>query len=215
MPTPQVDDLMKELNGESDAPPEGKWVGEAPTPAPTRDEELTVGAAKAPPSITRQMDAQFATNQGGHGYKVNLKGEYLAESSTGKGKIRKEFEISVNLPKLDAALSIIKNRLLKPAMKKKYPDFIVERTVYVVDATPLSPATPKSNNLAYMDFDQLKTYAAQVRAPIDPAAYFDVIHLRDAIIDWTQTPDGFKDREAVRQAARAEEREIAALNPGL
>jgi hypothetical protein len=209
------DKLLAELNGGSPMPP---MIDEAPTAAPSRENELTV-PAPSKPSPVAAADAVHATRAGGKGYRVRVKGEYYALGAEGRGKVKRPYTAEFNLASLDKALSIIKNKLLTLALKKAHPDFAADRTCFIVDATPLSPATPKSNNLAYMDRGQLEEYvrASAPRIPIDPSPenYPDVTHLREAIIDYIQTPDGFAEREKERQEKRAEDRELAALNPGL
>jgi len=204
-----VDPLLAELNG--DLPPLAP--GEtAPVPAPSRDEQLTV--ARAPiPSQTKAADAVHATKAGGKGWRVVVKGEYLALAVDGRGKVKRDYEAEFVLPNLDAALSIIKNKLLDSALRKKYPDFVAARTNKIVDARPLSPETPASRNLQYMNRAQLEAHVQEIRAPISIQDYPDVTDLRDAVIDYTQTPKGFAEREALRQKDRAEDRELRALNP--
>lgn len=204
-------DLMKELNG--DMPP---MIDPPPAPAPNRDTELTIGP-KREPSKVAQADAIHSTRNGGKGYRVTVVGEYLAQDPAGRGKIKKPYEVAFNLVQLEGALSVIKNRMLDAALKKKHPDFVTVRTNKIKDATPLSPDTPESQNIAFMNRGQLTKYvlSAQPPVPVDPAAYPDVTHLRDAIIDYIQTPDGFKTREAARQVQRQLDRELAELNPDL
>src|SRR3972149_4892173 len=142
-----VDPLLAELNG--DLPPLAP--GEtAPVPAPSRDEQLTVARAPIPPP-TKAADAVHATKAGGKGWRVVVKGEYLALAAGGRGKVKRDYEAEVVLPNLDAALPILKNKLLDSALRKKYPDFVAARTNKIVDARPLSPETPASRTLQYMN----------------------------------------------------------------
>ena len=223
---PSADDLMAELNG-APAPKTAKTAKPDPDAmppmidkgfvgAPKREDELTV-PEPARRSAVQRADAVHATSAGGQGYRVRVKGEYLAAAPGGKGKIKMPYELEVNVAKLEGCLSVIKNKLIKPALRAKFPDFAAERTCAIVETTPLNAQTPKSRNLAYMDRADLEDYiaSAEPAIPIDPREYHDVTHLRDAIIDYTQTPSGFAEREAERQAKRAEDREVADLNPGL
>lgn len=209
-------DIIAALNGEGDALPPA--VDPLPPEPASRESQLTVPEPPKPTAI-QAADAQHATKVGGKGYRVRTKGEYFAPGPDGKGKIKKPYTAEFTLPQLTGALSVIKNKLLAPTLRKKYPDFAADRTCYIIDAVPLNPATPKSNNLAYMDREQLEEYVRQSQPPIpldpSPANYPLVEHLREAIIDYIQTPDGFKDREAARQQKRAELRELAELNPGV
>lgn len=208
--------IIDELNGDVRDPLPPVAPGDSPLEhdAP-RESQLTVRPVAAPAGV-KGLDAVHSKKAGGLGYRVGVKGDYVAESPTGRGKITKPFEIEVNLPALDGALSVIKNHLLDKALKKKYPDALKARGAgRIVYAYPLSDALPETRNLQYMDRNALAVYVAQVRAPIDVAAYPDVVDLRDAIIDWTQTPNGFEAREAAKMSKQAISRDVAALNPDL
>lgn len=207
-----ADDLLAQLNS---APPKTEMppmVDAAPPPGLSREEELsaTLPAAASPVAAA---DAVHSTRSGGAGYRVVVKGEYRAHIPGDKAKMAKPYEAAFNLPELKGALSVIKNKLLDNYLKKKYPDFASVRTQEIVDATPLDPRTPAPDSLLYMNFDALKTYARQARAPLNPSQYHDVAHLRAALIDWKQTPKGFEKREAQRQAERKEDAALAAMNP--
>ena len=205
-------DLMDELNS-GEMPP---FVDPAPVPAPSCDEALTV-PPPAKPTAIRAADVVHATRAGGKGWRVFVKGEYRALAPNGgKGKISKEYATEeFGLPNLDAALSVIMNKLLDARLRRKYPDFCSTRTCKIVDAQPMSPETPASNNIQYMTRAQLVDHIGTIRAPIDPAAYLDVVTLRDAVIDFTLNPKGFEAREATRQQDRKENAELAALNPDI
>ena len=153
---------------------------------------------------------------------MRLVGEYYAVNPAGKGKIKKPYDITVNVPKLEGCHSLIKNKLLKAALTRKYPDFSAPRGAGRIEsAIPLNAATPKSQNLAYMDRHSLEVHVqgSHPRIPIDLTAYADgpegTIALREAVIDYVQNPEGFAEREAERQANRAEAAALAALNPEL
>lgn len=205
------DELLKELNGELPPLAPGESV---PDPVDSRDVLLTVHK-KSVPSAVQKANAVHATKVGGKGYKVLVRGEYYANDPDRRGKIKKEYEAEFALPNLDKALSTIKGKLLDKFLKTRHPDFVASRTAFIVDARPLSPETPASNNIQYMPREQLEAHIAEIRAPINAQEYPDVTHLREAIIDYTLTPKGFAKREAVRQKDRAEDRELQALNPGV
>ena len=215
MPETQVksaeDALLDQLNGEM--PP---LVDAAPAPAEDRTTSLTVGRAVAPTPV-QAAEAAHSTKAGGKGWKVSVIGEYFAASPTGKGKISKTYAVDFVLPHLydGAALSVIKNKMLDDKLRKKHSDFMVVRTYRIDAAVPMSPETPLSNNIQFMNRDQLRAHIAHIRAPIDPATYAEDADLRDALIDYVQTPDGFAKREAERIKKRAVDAELAALNPDI
>ena len=207
-----ADDLLAEL--QTPMPPMAP--GEtAPTHDLPRAALLTVAPPQRPTAIAK-ADSLHSTAVGGQGFRVKLRGEYMALRADGKGVVAKPFELEVNLPRLEGALSAIKNNLLKPLLKRKYPDFARPRGVgKIVDTQPLSPDTPRSRDLQYMDAAGLIEHIQAIKAPIDPKAYPDVTDLRDAIIDYVLTPSGFEAREAERQRKRLEAAEFHAMNPGL
>jgi len=169
-------------------------------------------------SATRRMDAKHATVSGGKGYSVVVKGVYLAPSPADpRKKVAKPYEIEVNVPKLEGALSLIKNHLLRPAVLRKHPEAGYIQTHEIVSQRPLSPATPETRNLQYMNHDALSAYVKDNAVPIDLATpgYDDVVVLRESIIDYTLNPRGFEKREAERKTKREEVAALMALNPQL
>jgi hypothetical protein len=229
-----LEDALAALNG--DAPGMPPRVDPAPLAAPARDSELTVKPA-APLSPLQAADAKHSLAAGGPGYRIDIKGEYYANNPDGRGKIKKNYELSFNVGRAEGAPSIIKNKLLPVALKKKYPDAVRHRTFHVLRVVPRSPSTAKSNNLAYMDREQLEQYVAFANVPVDLSTYAKTdegtMHLREAVIDFVQNPDPVKldekgrntvspgdigtflFREKARQAKREGDRELRELNPDL
>lgn len=234
------DDLLAQLNGKPAADGMPAFVkGEGLTPAPSRDSELEVHAAPKLSAVAA-ADAQHSTAAGGSGYRVRVHGEYFALNADGKGKIKKAYaNLTFNVTRAEGCLSVIKNKMLKAALRKLDPNFTADRTCFIDSVTPLSAATPKSRNLAYMDRAGLDAYVLESspRIPIDVAAYpvddEGTAALRESIIDYVQNPDPvrpdekgvntvspgdpgtFLFRERERRAHLAEDRELALLNPGL
>jgi hypothetical protein len=235
------EELLRDLNGggHSDMPP---FIDEAGAPAPDRDSQLLVSPHSAPARPMHQADAVHATVAGGSGYRVKVNGEYYAQdpSAAGtRGKVRKPYTAEFNVPRLEGCLSLIKNKLLRVALRKLHSDYVADRTCYIVEARPLDPATPKSQNLAYMDRGQLESFvrAARPAVPVDLATFTPddagTSALRASLIDYVQNPDPVKlddkgrntvapgdpgtflARERERQEQRVENAEIARLNPDL
>jgi len=235
---PDDNDLLAQLNGQAPAPDANAlppFVDGAGAPAPTRDAELTV-LPPARPNPIAAADSVHATVAGGAGYAVKVAGTYYANNPDGKGKIKKPFEHEFNVPRLDACLSLIKNKLLKAALKKIDPAFAADRECRIVGYRPLG-ASPKSSNLAYMNREDLEAFAQEQRIPLDLASFSKdaagVSELRESIIDFVQNPDPvrkddkgrntvrpgdpgtFLFREKERQEKRVEAAELRRLNPGL
>lgn len=207
------DPLLDELNGGVGFPPLAP--GESPVPLPqSRDEALTAKPPAAPNPVAA-ADAEFSTAAGGKGYCVTVTGEYVCHTGEGKNRARKAFKEDFNLPRLEAALSVIKNKLIKKRMARKYEGFIRVRTCSILETRPLSPGMPPINKIEHMNKEQLAEHIKHIRAPIDPAEYTDVMHLRDAVVDFILTPVEFSKRESARQAERQGDVELAQLNKPL
>lgn len=214
--TESTDDLMAVLNGDANMPPR---VDPAPAASPARADELRVNVAPAPLPPTLAADARHSLKAGGRGYAVKVRGLYFANNPNGKGKVKLPYEVSINVAQLDGAKSTIKNKLLLPALKRKYADAVRHRTFHVVSAKALTPDTPAPDSLDYLERPALEQYARQVKVPIDLSAYSPsdagTTGLREALIDHRQNPKGFSEREAERAKKRREDAELAALNPDL
>lgn len=234
-------DLLAQLNGQApkndpDALP-GFVGGETLDKGPSQEEQLEVHDAPAPSPIAA-ADAVHATVAGGKGYEVTVAGTYFAQDPTNpKGKTKKPYKISFNVPRLEGCRSLIKNHLLGPALRKLHPDFITDRTIEIVGQRPLGPDTAKSRNLGYMNREELEGHVKSHRVPVvlNTFAKNDrgTTQLRESIIDYVQNPDPvrrdkqgnnlvrpgdkgtFLARERERQQKRIEAMELAALNPGV
>ncbi len=148
------------------------------------------------------------------GYRVTVRGDYyyLAE---GNRKLLKQYEVEMNVPDVDLALSVIKNKLLEPALRRKYPDFMARRTFYVIDSKPLCEGMPKPKNVRVMNRAQLSNHIEVIQAPIVVDAYADIQDLRKVLQEFINSPELFKNREGTRMMELKENRELAALNPEL
>ena len=193
-----------------------------PLPPRNDGDPLQVGP-KTPPTPRQKME-KFSTRAGGKGFNVKVTGEYYrASKEDPKKKIKKTYETTFVLPNLDAPLSIIRNKLINQRLKKLDPIAGRFRTINIVSATPLSPSTPESRNLAYMSREKLLEYAAEVQVPIDveDLVFEDTVFLRETIIDFAQnagTEVGlkkFKDKMQKRIQDRAEADELMKMNPDL
>lgn len=176
-------------------------------------DQLEVGAPSQDPLVP-SLDAQHAIESGGAGYEVKVRGSYFGRSKEGNHvKIKKEYAVTVNLPSLDKAMSVLKNDLIDAAVLNEYPDCASVRTINIDSALPRSPLTPKSSNLQFMDHGQLSGFAKVRAVPIDLADYGDAVNLRDALIDFVQNPDGFAKRESEKLVKRKKDAVLRGLNP--
>lgn len=214
--TETTEDLLAIVNGDPAMPPR---VDPAPASAPSRADELRINAPAAPVSPILAADQRHSTKAGGKGYAVKVRGLYFANNPNGKGKVKLPYEIQINVAQLDGAKSTIKNKLLLPALKRKYPDAVRHRTLHIVSAKALNAETPAVDSLDYLERPALEAYARGSKVPIDLSAYAvsdsGTTALREALVDHRQNPKGFAEREAARAAKRREDSELAALNPDL
>lgn len=212
--TEEIDDAVAALIG-GDMPPR---VDPAPAPSPSRADELRL-TTPAPLPPVAAADARHSLRAGGKGYRVKVRGLYFAPNPEGKGKVKKPYELEINVASLDGAKSTIKNKLLLPALKRDHPEAVRHRTFHIVSATPLTADTPAPDSLDYLTRVQLEGYARSSRVPIDltnyPATDSGTTAMREALIDHRQNPKGFAEREAARAAVQKENAELAALNPDL
>lgn len=208
-----TDELLKELQGDTTTQitsPDGETAGDA-----SQRDPLDVAPQADTRSATTKADAKHAIKAGGKGYEVVVAGEYYTHSSDSTKKIVKPYELSFNLPSLEGALSVIVGKLLVPKLQKFDAQALTYRTHEIIRATPLTPDTPPTTSLQFMDQDRLERYIADNAVPINPEDYSDVVHLRESVIDHQLNPNGFEKREAIRQADRAKTRELLAMNPDL
>ena len=213
----EKDDLLSELNGEAATPEEAKELAAAEEAA--KADPLKVLPAKKKSAAKRLEEA--AKKKEGlkpdtplKGYAVTVRGLYTVPATDSPGKkLKKEYEIVANVAELDGALSRIKNKLLDKMLRMKYPGYVTFLTHEITDVRALGADTPPADNVAYMNFEDLKAHIRRERAPINPSDYEgDIVGLRSAVVDFTLNPKGFEAREEKRLADRKETRELEALN---
>lgn len=208
---PKSDDILAELRGTG----AGVTLIDPLDNSELHRDPLETAIVVKTAAITKS-DAVHSTKAGGKGYAVTVKGEYYAPSVDQPGKkVKKPYQVVVNVPSLDSALSVIRRSLLTPAIMKLDPACAGPRTYEIVSAKPLSAETPESTNIQFMPRAALEAHIALIKAPIVPSGYPDVTVLRAAVTDFTLNPVGFEKREAEKQASRAEAQALADLNPGL
>jgi hypothetical protein len=146
-------------------------------------------------------------------FKVKVQGQYIARSGVmNNERIVKDYEIEGNIPTMTAALSIVKNKLLAPALAAKYADYIAYRTYHIVEVTPLteqSKAEFSKKEVAYMSREAIVQHVKENRIGACEAEVTVGVDERNKPIKKTVTypmldvryyPDLFKLREAVASA---------------
>lgn len=127
------------------------------------------------------------------GFEITVIGEYYTLSETvGKKKLL-PYTLKVNLPSMDSALSVIRNKLLPKLLKAKYPGYIAYRTHQIIDVKNLdSPGHVPGLTPREMNHEQLIEYVASKELPVNIEAFPELDNLRKAV-DLAETrPDEFK-----------------------
>jgi hypothetical protein len=152
-------------------------------------------------------------------FRVKVTGEYIARSPVSeKEKIKRVYEIEGNIPTANGALSIVKNKLLVPALTKKYPDYVSYLTHHIVELIPLdekSAAEMSQAEVSYMDRDRLLRYIKENALGVDARYYPDLFKLREAVKLAKEDPKGYAAQFALREPDLRLDLEMAACNPQL
>ena len=153
------------------------------------------------------------------GFKVKVVGEYYARSqAVGKEKIIKNYEFEANIPSLTAVLSVVKNKLLAPVLKKLHEDYVMYRTYHIIQITPLDEKSKIQMNkmeVAYMDRNSLVIYITDNALPVESRFYPDLFKLRVAVQEAKIDPASYLKKLELRRADLEMDLEIDKLNPGL
>jgi len=210
----EADDLLAELNGVAATPKEGEELAAASASA--KIDPLVV-RAPTKETATQKARARAEATVGDNrlkGYAVTVEGMFSTASADTPGrKVKRPYVLTCNLPSLEGALSVIKNKLLDKMLTLKYPGYVTYLTHEIVDVKPLSANEPPSDNVAYMTEEQLISYVKSHKVPVDLPTYAgDVKNLRAAVVDFILNPKDFTVREEKRVASVKEDRALEELN---
>lgn len=169
-------------------------------------------------------------------FRVKVQGTYVARSGVmEKEKIKKNYEITGNIPTTVAALSIVKNKLLGPALIAKYPDYVTFLTYNIIEIEPLDEASRtqmnnseigfmdrtallsyiKDNNVGACSFEVEKGKPEQSFPRMDPVYYPDLFKLREAVQFARDDPKGYHKHFAIHESDLRLDLEMAKCNPKL
>ena len=170
-------------------------------------------------------------------FRVKVVGTYVARSGVmEKEKVKKNYEIEGNIPTTVAALSIVKNKLLGPALAAKYPDYVAFLTHYITEIIPLDEETKAELDKAEISFMNrealLKFIIAnnvgactieaasekeqdQTFPQMNPMYYPDLFKLREAVQFAKEDPKGFNKHFAIHEPDLRLDLEMAKCNPEL
>jgi hypothetical protein len=135
-----------------------------------------------------------------------------------KEKIKKTYEVEGVIPTLTAALSIVKNKLLGPALSKKYPDYVTYLTYSIVEVKPLTPESEEKmakGEVNFMDRPALIRHIKDLALPVLAPYYPKLLDLREAVTAAKDDPAGYTKRFELRRADLELDLQMAAANPEL
>jgi len=152
-------------------------------------------------------------------FHVKVVGQYVARSGVmEKEKVKKNYEIEGNIPTVTAALSVVKNKLLAPALAKKYPDYVTYLTYNIVEIVPLdekSKASMRKVEISFMDRATIIDYVKDNALPVQVEYYPNLFRLREAVQLAKEDPKGYKKQFALREPDLRLDLEMAQANPEL
>lgn len=155
----------------------------------------------------------------GKGFKVKIVGEYYARSKAiGGERIISFYEFEAVIPSLTCALSVVKNKLLTPILKKKHEDYIMYRTYHITQITPLDEKSRhqmRKVEVEYMDRLSLVDYITENVLPVESRLYPDLFKLRIAVREAKDDVKGYLKKLELRKTDLEMDVEIASLNPGM
>ncbi len=125
------------------------------------------------------------------GYRITVEGQYFVATGEGKGKAIKRYNIVINLPSMDCALSIIKNKILNVVLAKKYPDYVSYRTHEIIDVKPFGNVTQVTATLWQMNRETVESYIHENELPVKAHIYETLMALRQAVEMSESDPDNF------------------------
>jgi hypothetical protein len=152
-------------------------------------------------------------------FKVKVVGTYVARSGImEKEKIKKNYEIEGVIPSLVAALSIVKNKLLGPALARKYDDYVTYLTYSIVEITPLDAESQERMNKAeigFMDRPTLIRFIKDNALSVRPEYYPSLFKLREAVQYAHEDPKGYEKHFNIHEPDLRLDLEMASCNPEL
>jgi hypothetical protein len=152
-------------------------------------------------------------------FKIKCEGLYIARSpNSEKEKIKKPYVVEGNIPSLNSALSVVKNKLLGPALSKKYSDYVYFLTHHITEITPLDLTAREEMARAevqFMDRPTLIRFIKENVLPVDANFFPELFALREAVQEAKEDPEGFKKRFELKKDDLILSAQIAQANPEL
>ncbi len=148
------------------------------------------------------------------GYKVSVEGEYFVSAGEGKKKLSR-YEITVNLPSMEGALSVLKGKLLPKLLPKKYPEYTGLRSWHIMNVETFGNIAKAKEVLWQMNRPTIESYIRENELPVLPYIYVTLMELREAVAMAQRDPDNFIRQQDGKEKEYKLVNELAALNPEL
>jgi len=150
-----------------------------------------------------------------NGYRVTVAGEFFYSAGSGKGKLTKNYEVEINLPSMDSAMSVIKGRILETVLRKKYPEYSTYRTHEIRNVVPFGNAAPARADLWQMSREMVESYVNENNLPVICKIHPTLMALREAVQACESDVDAFLvSQEQVKKDFELTE-QLRELNPEL
>lgn len=115
------------------------------------------------------------------GYKITVEGQYYCSVPMGKGRGLARYSFEVNLPTMDQALAVIKNKILDKVLSKKYKDYVSYRTFNIVNVQPFGDATKVNLDIWQMNRPLLLEHIRKNSLPVNTDLFPVLLDLRNAV----------------------------------
>jgi hypothetical protein len=152
-----------------------------------------------------------------NGCLVTVEGNYFAlAGSVDRKKVKKPYKITVRVAAPEAALSVIKNKLLDRVLARKYNDYHTYHTHEITGLTDLQGhALMGYTNVRIMNFNQIADYIRAKGLPLKLELYTDLDTLRTMVFLAESNETEFIRKQAVLEIEAKEDALLARLNPEL
>lgn len=148
------------------------------------------------------------------GYKITVEGQYFVAMGERKKGV-KQYKLNINLPTMDCALSIIKNKILDVVLPKLYSDYTSYRTHNITNVEPFGNVPQNRADLWQMNRQTVESYIHEGELPVKAHIYPTLMGLRQAVQMAEADPDNFaKVQEQTEKDFKLTE-QLRELNPEL
>ena len=148
------------------------------------------------------------------GYKITVEGQYFVVAGENR-KSLKSYHFDINMPSMDSALSVIKNKILDVILPKLYPDYAGYRTHNIVDVQPFGNVPRNKAELWQMNRPTVISYINEYELPVIEHIYETLMELRQAVQMAEADPDNFQRVQADKEKDYKLTSELRILNPDL